>query len=107
MMTALVFVPWDPNSARTEWISEALRMIRGDFVPLAAPSPAEVGPDVSYRPELSVACADVPAGSGLFTVAKYGPEKSPPSGAGVTMCHARPSLHTAPRRRAAGLPGRS
>ena len=32
MMTALVFVPWDPNSARTEWMSEALRMIRGDLV---------------------------------------------------------------------------
>lgn len=53
MMTALVFVPWDPNSARTEWMSEALRMIREDVRPVLV---------------VSGACAEVPAGSGLFTI---------------------------------------
>src|SRR5690625_1263864 len=30
MITAVVFVPWEPNSASTAWMSEAVRTTRGD-----------------------------------------------------------------------------
>lgn len=59
MITAVVFVPWDPNSARIEWISDAEETMCGACV--AACPFREDG-----------VCAAFAAGSVEVTVDKYG-----------------------------------
>src|SRR5699024_7513863 len=68
MITAIVFVPWEPNSASTAWMSEAVRTTRGDW---GAAVPDEADPDGACAGAGGV-CAESARLSVEVTVDQYG-----------------------------------
>src|SRR5699024_8096040 len=68
MITAVVFVPWEPNSASTAWMSEAVRTTRGDCWSAV---PDGAGPDGACAGAGDV-CAESARLSVEVTVDQYG-----------------------------------
>src|SRR5699024_1192433 len=68
MITAVVFVPWEPNSASTAWMSEAVRTTRGDW---GSAVPDEADPDGACAGAGGV-CAESARLSVEVTVDQYG-----------------------------------
>src|SRR5699024_1770617 len=68
MITAVVFVPWEPNSASTAWMSEAVRTTRGDW---GSAVPDEADPNGASAGAGDV-CAESARLSVEVTVDQYG-----------------------------------